>query len=62
MTCGYSRILLHDVARTGDQLDRTVNTSQIVARPLDGPARPAAQIAGSDLWLQGLNRGLDYRW
>ena len=62
LACGYSLILLHDVARTGDQLDRTVNTSQIGDRPLDGPARPAAQLAGSALWLQGLNLGLDYRW
>jgi hypothetical protein len=62
LVCGYSLILLNDVARTGGQIDRTVNTSQVGNRPLDGPARPAARLAGSDLWIQGLNIGLDYRW
>ncbi len=62
LVCGYSLILLNDVARTGNQIDRTVNTSQIGNKPLDGPARPAARLAGSDLWIQGLNIGLDYRW
>lgn len=62
VVCGYSLLLLNDVARTGDQIDRNVNTSQIGGRPMDGPPRPAAQHRGTDFWGQGVNIGLDYRW
>jgi hypothetical protein len=60
--CGYSLMFLNNVARTGDQIDRIVNPSQIGGRPLVGPARPQFSFAGSDFWTQGLNFGLDYRW
>ena len=60
--CGYSILLLNDVARTGDQIDRVINTSQIGGTPLEGAPRPAIRRRGSDFWAQGLNLGLDYRW
>jgi hypothetical protein len=62
VVCGYSLLLLNQVARTGDQIDRNVNTSQIGGGPLVGPAQPAGRLGGSDFWAQGVNIGLDYRW
>lgn len=60
--CGYSLLLLNGVARTGEQIDRVVNTTQIGGQPLAGPARPAPMLADSGFWLQGLNVGLEYSW
>ena len=60
--CGYSLLMLNHVARTGDQIDRSVNPSQLDGGSLVGPPRPAANTRGADFWVQGLNIGLDYRW
>ncbi len=60
--CGYSLLMLNHVARTGDQIDRSVNPSQLDGGDLAGPPRPAAKTQGADFWVQGLNLGLDYRW
>jgi Putative beta barrel porin-7 (BBP7) len=59
---GYSLIVFNDVLRTGRQIDRAVNTSQIGGDPLIGPARPAFAFDHSNLVLQGFNVGLEYRW
>jgi hypothetical protein len=59
---GYTLIVLNDVLRTGSQIDRVVNTSQIGGDPLVGPARPAFHFQHSNFVIQGLNFGLDYRW
>ena len=59
---GYTLIILNDVLRTGSQIDRVVNTSQIGGDPLAGPARPAFHFNHSNLVLQGLNFGLDFAW
>ncbi len=59
---GYSLIVLNDVLRTGSQIDRVVNTSQIGGDPLVGPARPAFHFNHSNFVIQGLNFGLEYLW
>jgi hypothetical protein len=59
---GYTLIAFNDVLRTGDQIDRVVNTSQIGGRQLVGPARPQFTFDHSNFVLQGLNFGADYRW
>lgn len=59
---GYSLIVLNDVLRTGNQVDRVVNTSQIGGDPLVGPARPAYRFNHSNFVVQGLNFGLEYLW
>jgi hypothetical protein len=59
---GYNLIVLNDVLRTGDQIDRVVNTSQIGGGTLQGPANPAFAFNHSTLVLQGINVGLDCRW
>lgn len=58
---GYHLIYFSGVARPGDALDSTVNTSQ-VGGPLVGPARPAFTFSDSDYLLQGLNCGVTWRW
>jgi hypothetical protein len=59
---GYTLIVLNDVLRTGDQIDRVVNPSQLGGQPLQGPPRPAFDFHHSTLVMQGLNFGIDYRW
>jgi len=59
---GYNLIVLNDVLRTGDQIDRVVNISQIGGGALQGPANPAFEFHRSTLVLQGINVGLDLRW
>jgi hypothetical protein len=59
---GYTLIVLNDVLRSGNQIDRSVNTSQFGGDPLNGPANPAANFRATTLVLQGLNFGFDYRW
>jgi hypothetical protein len=54
------------VARPGDQIDRTVNPSQVPdvggPRPLSGPARPLPTFQTADFWTQGINFGLEFRF
>ncbi len=59
---GYSLIVLNDVLRTGNQIDRVINTSQIGDDPLVGAPRPAFSFNDSTFVLQGLNFGLEYLW
>ncbi len=66
-TLGYTLLYWSDVARPGNQIDRTVNPIQV---PTDqgfgmggGPARPALPtIRESDFWAQGLTLGLLFRF
>jgi hypothetical protein len=63
---GYTALYLSRVARPGDQIDLNVNQSQIPTplgpSPLIGPARPAFSFKETDLWAQGFNAGLEFRF
>ncbi|HEX5271991.1 MAG TPA: BBP7 family outer membrane beta-barrel protein, partial [Gemmataceae bacterium] len=62
---GYNLLYVSNVARPGDQIDRTVNITQIPrlgGGPLVGPARPGFAFQGSDFYAQGLNLGVEFRW
>lgn len=66
-TAGYTFIYWPDVFRAGDQIDTTVNRSQLPSLltpggPLVGPARPGALLRESDFWAHGLNFGLEFRY
>jgi hypothetical protein len=62
-TVGYSFFYFSDVARPGDQVDRTINPNQLASPPSRvGPALPAFQFSGSDFWAQGLDFGLEFRF
>jgi hypothetical protein len=58
---GYS-IILMTAARPGDQIDRSVNSTQVPALhlgPFVGDARPAFNLVNQDFWAQGISAGLE---
>ena len=63
---GYNFLYLSDLARPGDQIDRTINPTQIAALNPGGggfgPDRPRAMINRTDFWVQGLIVGLETRY
>jgi hypothetical protein len=65
---GYSLLYATNVVRPGNQIDRTVNTSQSVAHTenaapvLQGPASPSFTSNASDFWAQGISIGVSYRF
>ncbi|MDB5312606.1 MAG: hypothetical protein JWO38_6808 [Gemmataceae bacterium] len=63
---GYNFLYLSNAVRPGDQIDRTLNPSQIplLARggPILGPDRPQATVKHTDFWVQGLVIGLEGRF
>ena len=59
---GYDLILLPGVWRIGDQMDRTVNSSQLGGGALNGEARPAPRLASQTMWMQGLSFNLGLYW
>ena len=55
---GYSLIFLTDIIRTGDQIDRVINSTQLPSGGgLVGPPRPGAVINDTTFWAMGLNLG-----
>jgi hypothetical protein len=63
---GYTFLYWSNVARPGDQIDRTLNvnlipTSTTFGTP-GGPARPSPEIKSTDFWAQGINVGLELRF
>lgn len=61
-TFGYTIVYWSHVVRPGDQIDRTVNLSQLPPGPLVGPLRPEFSFVSTDFWAQGLNFGLERRF
>ena len=55
---GYSFLYWNDVARAGDQIDLSVNTSQIPPGVRVGNRRPVFAFRSTDFWAQGLRFGL----
>ncbi|MCI0741403.1 MAG: BBP7 family outer membrane beta-barrel protein [Gemmataceae bacterium] len=64
---GYDALYLSNVVRPGDQIDRTLNIAQVPDIGNPGvtnavPARPAVLFRTRDLWVHGLNIGMEYRY
>ncbi len=65
---GYSFMYASNVVRPGNQINRTINTTQSTAYTedpaarLQGPAQPSFQFNDSNFWAQGINVGLSYRF
>jgi hypothetical protein len=57
-TAGYSLLMLNEVARSGEQIDAVINTSQIGWGVLVGEGRPSPLFADSDFWILGVQLGL----
>jgi hypothetical protein len=58
-TLGYTMVYLTQAMRTGDQIDFSVNPSQLPENggSLSGEPRPEPRFHSTDIWLQGLNIG-----
>lgn len=61
-TVGYNFLYWSNVARAGEIIDTTINTSQIPPGTLVGTARPTILQRTDDFWAQGLRFGLEYRY
>lgn len=67
---GYTFLYANKVVRPGDQIDRTINTTQAMTfqapqtppptLALQGEARPAVRFRESDVWMQGLSVGVSF--
>lgn len=66
LRAGYTFLWVSTVARAGEQIDPGINTTVFPILsgngPLVGPARPAFTFAGTDLWVHGVNVGLELRY
>lgn len=58
---GYSFVYWSNVALAGNQIDPSLNLSQVPG-PIQGPAFPRNNFARNDFWAQGMSLGLEYRW
>lgn len=63
-TVGYTFLYWSSVVRPGDQIDRDVNPNLFPPEetPLTGLERPVFSFVESDLWINGLNIGLERVW
>ena len=62
VSAGYTFIYWSKVARPGDQIDLTINPSQLPPGHLVGAARPAFNFHDTDFWAQGVNFGVELRF
>ncbi len=59
---GYTFLYWSRVARPSDQIDLSVNPSQLSSGTLTGNPAPQFHFTPGDYWVQGLTVGLDYRF
>jgi len=59
---GYNFLLWTNTIRAGDNIDRTLNPSQIPPGTLTGDPRPEFPMRSVDFWAQGLSAGLEVRF
>ena len=62
---GYNILYLSNVVRAGNQIDPIVNPNLITSTTGTTPSlpvRPAFAFKGTDLWAQGVNLVLEFRY
>lgn len=59
ITVGYNFTYVTRVLRPGDQVDTTVNGTQIAGGTLVGPVCPQVLFNDTGIWLQGVTAGFD---
>jgi hypothetical protein len=61
---GYTLLYWGGIARPSDQIDLDLNPSFLPTAedPPTGARRPAFSFVTTDMWVQGLNLGLEYRY
>ncbi len=57
LTAGYTLVYYSNVARPGEQIDRSLNLTQVPG-PIVGESRPAFRFQSGDLLLHGIQVGL----
>jgi hypothetical protein len=62
LSLGYTLIWLTTVGRAADQVDSTINPSQLGGGTLEGPADPSFRLRTTDFWAQGVTIGLEYQF
>ncbi len=68
LSAGFSALYWTRVIRAAEQVDRSLDITQIpnfpgaAGAPPAGMGRPSVPFAQSDLWLLGITFGLEYRW
>jgi len=62
VTLGYGAMYWSNVALAGNQVDRTVNSSQLMGGTPAGPRRPAASIHDTSYWVHGVQIGATFRF
>jgi hypothetical protein len=59
---GYTCVYWYHVARAGEQIDTTLDLTQLPPGELDGQTRPLFHWVTDGFWAQGLNVGLEYQF
>lgn len=62
LSLGYNIVFWTDVVRAAEQIDTSVNTTQIPPGTLTGEARPAFAFDSTSFWAQGVRAGLESRF
>jgi hypothetical protein len=62
LSAGYNFIYWSKVARPGDQIDSTLNSSAFAPNTPTGSAFPKYPGKTTDFWMQGVTAGLEYRF
>lgn len=58
LTAGYNGLYWNRMAQAGEQIDRTVNSTQFEGGALAGAPRPEFEFRLRDYWVQGITLGL----
>jgi hypothetical protein len=62
-TVGYSLMYLNNVQKSGDAIDLAINPTQLNGGALVAPPfSPSFSFSNSDLFVHGINAGLEFRW
>jgi putative beta barrel porin BBP7 len=63
-TVGYDFLYWSNVVRPGGRIDTTINPNLLPppVSPLVGPNRPAPLLGTTDVWVQGVTCGLEFRF
>jgi hypothetical protein len=63
LNVGYTLLIVTNVVRPGDQIDTRLDPNQFPPPATSGPFTfPAFAFRDSDIWLQGVNVGLEYNF
>ena len=62
-TVGYDFLYWTGVMRPGGQIDTAINPALVPpVLPLTGPIRPAPLLGATDVWVQGVSVGMQFRY